>query len=203
MTEDQNINLIFAIGALVLVGSALFSRRIGLGEMVRSALAWVAIFAVFIVAFTYKDELMGVWYRVAGELTGTSQQTIVGSTLRIKQSADGHFWVNASVNGSPVLFLVDSGATTTAMNLKTARATGVEIDEDGFPSFVSTANGEVEVRRGRIQSLDLDLMATTDFPVIVAEEFGDTNVLGMNFLSAMKSWRVEGQEMVLEPPNDQ
>lgn len=203
MTEDQNLNLIFAIGALVLVGSALFSRRIGLGEMVRSALAWVAIFAVFIVAFTYKDELMGVWYRVAGELTGTSQQTIVGSTLRIKQSADGHFWVNASVNGSPVLFLVDSGATTTAMNLKTARATGVEIDEDGFPSFVSTANGEVEVRRGRIQSLDLDLMATTDFPVIVAEEFGDTNVLGMNFLSAMKSWRVEGQEMVLEPPNDQ
>lgn len=203
MTEDQNLNLIFAIGALVLVGSALFSRRIGLGEMLRSALAWVAIFAVFIVAFTYKDELMGVWYRVAGELTGTSQQTIVGSTLRIKQSADGHFWVNASVNGSPVLFLVDSGATTTAMNLKTARATGVEIDEDGFPSFVSTANGEVEVRRGRIQSLDLDLMATTDFPVIVAEEFGDTNVLGMNFLSAMKSWRVEGQEMVLEPPNDQ
>ncbi len=202
MTEDQNLNLIFAIGALVLVGSALFSRRIGLGEMVRSALAWVAIFAVFIVAFTYKDELMGVWYRVAGELTGTSQQTIVGSTLRIKQSADGHFWVNASVNGSPVLFLVDSGATTTAMNLKTARATGVEIDEDGFPSFVSTANGEVEVRRGRIQSLDLDLMATTDFPVIVAEEFGDTNVLGMNFLSAMKSWRVVGQEMVLEPPND-
>lgn len=203
MTEDQNLNLIFAIGALVLVGSALFSRRIGLGEMVRSALAWLAIFAVFIVAFTYKDELMGVWYRVAGELTGTSQQTIVGSTLRIKQSADGHFWVNASVNGSPVLFLVDSGATTTAMNLKTARAAGVEIDEDGFPSFVSTANGEVEVRRGRIQSLDLDLMATTDFPVIVAEEFGDTNILGMNFLSAMKSWRVEGQEMVLEPPNDQ
>ncbi|MEO9469185.1 TIGR02281 family clan AA aspartic protease [Parasphingorhabdus sp.] len=203
MTEDQNINLIFAIGALVLVGSALFSRRIGLGEKVRSALAWVAIFAVFIVAFTYKDELLGVWYRVAGELTGTSQQTIVGSTLRIKQSADGHFWVNASVNGNPVLFLIDSGATTTAMNLKTARATGVEVDEDGFPSYVSTANGEVEVRRGRIQSLDLDLMATTDFPVIVAEEFGDTNVLGMNFLSAMQSWRVEGQEMVLEPPTEQ
>lgn len=203
MTEDQNINLIFAIGALVLVGSVLFSRRIGLGEIVRSVLAWIAIFAVFIVAFTYKDELIGVWYRVTGELTGTSQQTIVGSTLRVKQSADGHFWVNAAVNGKPVRFLIDSGATTTAMNLRTARDTGVEIDEDGFPSYVSTANGEVEVRRGRIQSLDLDLMATTDFPVIVAEEFGDTNVLGMNFLSAMKSWRVEGEEMVLEPPTDQ
>lgn len=200
MTEDQNINLVFALGALVLVASALFSRRIGLGEMVRSALAWIAIFAVFIVAFTYRDELTGVWYRVTDELTGASNQDVVGTTLRIRQSMDGHFWVNAKVNDTPVRFLVDSGATTTAMNLNTARETGIEINEGGFPSYVSTANGTVEVRRGRIQSLDLDLMAASDFPVIVAEEFGDTNVLGMNFLSAMKSWRVEGNEMILEPP---
>lgn len=70
MTEDQNINLVFAIGALVLVASALFSRRIGLGEIVRTALSWVAIFAIFIVAFSYQSEIVGVWNKVTGELTG-------------------------------------------------------------------------------------------------------------------------------------
>ena len=67
MTEDQNINLLFAIGALVLVGSALFSRRIGFGEIVRNILAWVAIFAIFIVGFSYQQEILAVWTRVSGE----------------------------------------------------------------------------------------------------------------------------------------
>ena len=135
MTEDQNINLVFAIGALVLVAGALFSRRIGLGEIIRNILAWVAIFALFIVGFSYQREILAVWGRVTGEMTGGNEQAVVGDTLRIRQSADGHFWVDAK-----------------------------------------------------------------DLPVVVAEEFGDSNVIGMNFLSSLRSWRVEGTEMVLEPP---
>jgi aspartyl protease family protein len=40
-----------------------------------------------------------------------------------------------------------------------------------------------------------------DLPIVVAKEFGDSNVIGMNFLSKLRSWRVEGTEMVLEPPS--
>ncbi|WP_417622314.1 retropepsin-like aspartic protease family protein [Parasphingorhabdus sp.] len=200
MSEDQNINLIFAIGALVLVGSALFSRRIGLGEIVRTALAWVAIFAIFIVGFSYKNELLAVWNRVSGEITGSSQQLVVGDTLRIRQSPDGHFWVNAKVNNLPVRFLIDSGATTTAMNLTTARNAGIEISDGGFPTILTTANGSVEAQRGRIQDLQLGSMSARGLPVVVAEAFGDSNVIGMNLLSQLKSWRVEGMEMILEPP---
>lgn len=203
MTEDQNINLVFAIGALVLVGSALFSRRIGFGEIVRTALSWVAIFAIFIVAFSYKTELLGVWNKVTGELTGAHEQQIVGDTLKIRQSADGHYWADAEVNGIPVRFLIDSGATTTAMTLKTAQAAKVDINEGGFPTYLSTANGTVEAQRGTIQSLRVGPIAASDLPIVVAEAFGDSNVIGMNFLSEMKSWRVEGQEMILEPPSQQ
>lgn len=200
MTEDQNINLVFAIGALVLVGSALFSRRIGLGEMVRSALAWVAIFAVFIVGFSYQHELTGVWHKVTGELTGANEQQVVGRTLKIRQSPDGHYWADAEVNGMPVRFLIDSGATTTAMALKTAQAANVDINVGGFPTYLNTANGTVEAQRGTVQTLRVGPMTAKDLPIVVAEAFGDSNVLGMNFLSEMRSWRVEGQEMILEPP---
>lgn len=202
MTEDQNINLVFAIGALILVISALFSHRIGFGQIVRTVLAWVAIFAIFIVIFSYQKELVGVWNKVTSELTGSNEQQVVGQTLRLRQSLDGHYWADAEVNGTPVRFLIDSGATTTAMTLKTAQAANIDIDEGGFPIYLNTANGTVEAQRGTIQSLQVGPMMAMDFPVVVAEAFGDANVLGMNFLSSMKSWRVEGMEMILEPPND-
>ena len=200
MTEDQNINLIFAIGALVLVASALFSRRMGFGEIIRAALAWVAIFALFIVGFSYQREIMAVWSRVSGEVTGANDQVVVGDALRIRQSADGHFWVDAKVNDEPVRFLIDSGATTTAMTLRTAQNAGVDISESPFPVVLITANGSIEAQRGNIQSLEIGSMVARDLPVVVAKEFGDSNVIGMNFLSKLRSWRVEGSEMVLEPP---
>ncbi|MGB5724483.1 MAG: TIGR02281 family clan AA aspartic protease [Parasphingorhabdus sp.] len=201
MTEDQNINLVFAIGALVLVASALFSRRMGFAEIIRTALAWVAIFAVFIVGFSYQNEILAVWNRVSGEVSGANEQLVVGDTLRIRQSADGHFWANATVNALPVRFLIDSGATTTAMTLQTARSAGIEISGSPFPVILTTANGSVEAQRGTIQSLQIGSMVAKDLPVVVAEEFGDSNVIGMNLLSQLKSWRVEGREMILEPPN--
>ena len=200
MTEDQNINLVFAIGALVLVASVLFSRRIGFGEIVRNILAWGAIFALFIIGFSYQREILAVWSRVSGEMTGANEQMVVGDTLRIRQSADGHFWVEAKVNTLPVRFLIDSGATTTAMTLRTAEQAGIKISESPFPVVLVTANGSVEAQRGTIQSLQVGPMIAKDLPVVVAEEFGDSNVIGMNFLSKLGSWRVEGAEMVLEPP---
>lgn len=200
MTEDQNINLVFAIGALVLVASALFSRRIGFGEIVRNILAWVAIFALFIIGFSYQREILAVWSRVSGEMSGASEQMVVGDSLRIRQSADGHFWVEAKVNTLPVRFLIDSGATTTAMTLRTAEQAGIKISESPFPVVLVTANGSVEAQRGTIQALQVGPMVAKDLPVVVAEEFGDSNVIGMNFLSKLGSWRVEGAEMVLEPP---
>ncbi|GAB5489470.1 MAG: hypothetical protein Pars2KO_30400 [Parasphingorhabdus sp.] len=199
MTEDQNLNLIWAAGALVLVASALFSRRIGFGEIVRTALAWVAIFALFIVGFSYKDQILGVWNHVSSEVTGQNDQQIAGTSLRIRQSPDGHFWVNAIVNNRPVRFLIDSGATTTAMNLTTATQTDVDVSKLGFPVILSTANGEVEAQRGSIQNLQLGSMNIKDLPIVVADAFGDSNVIGMNFLSKLDSWRVEGNEMILEP----
>ncbi len=201
MTEDQALSLVFAIGALVLVGSALFSHRIGLGQAVKTALIWVAIFAVFIVGFSYQEEVLAVWNRVSGEVTGANNQQIVGETLRIRQSNDGHFWVDATVNAEPVRFLIDSGATTTAMNLRTAEAANVEISDSPFPVVLDTANGSVGAQRGRIQRLTVGSLVTDDLPIVVAEEFGDTNVIGMNFLSELGSWRVEGNEMILEPPH--
>lgn len=198
MTGDQTASLIFAITMLVFVASGLVARRLPIGQMAKMAAAWVAIFAAGILLFSYRGELLGVWQRVSTELLGGGAQT-VGDTLRVTQSPDGHFWVTGRVNGSEHRFLIDSGATTMALSVATADAAGIDVDQAGFPVLISTANGTVEARRARIERFGVGPIVAEDLAAIVSPAFGDMNVIGMNFLSSLASWRVEGRTLVLEP----
>lgn len=198
MTEDQSMNLIWGIGALVLVGSSLIARRLPLKSTMKMALGWVAIFGVIFVLFTFRHEFGLMWSRVRLAALG-QQAEVSGGPLRIAMAEDGHFWANGTINGRPARFLIDSGATTTALSRATAEATGVDIDESGFPVVLETANGTVEARRARIAKLVVGSITRSDLGATVSVELGETNLLGMNFLSTLKSWRVEGSTLVLEP----
>ncbi len=197
MNGDDTAQLIWGIGALVLVGSSLLARRMPLGQSLKMALAWVAIFGVVFVLFLFRGEAGAVWERATADLRGDSG-TVSGGTLRVPMAEDGHFWVRATINGSTTRFLIDSGATTTTISSGTARAAGVEIG-GGFPVIVQTANGTAEARRARIERLVVGPIIQGDAPVLVSEALGDTNLLGMSFLSKLRNWRVEGATLVLEP----
>jgi aspartyl protease family protein len=101
------------------------------------------------------------------------------------------------INGKPVRFMVDSGATMTAINAITARDAGIEAD--GYPIILSTANGRVAAKRANVQSLVVGPHRIENHPVVVSESFGDINLLGMNFLNSMQSWRVEANVMIIIP----
>ena len=198
MSGDQGVGLIWGVGALVLVLSSLVARRLPIGQALKMALGWVAIFALGILLYSYRAEFKSVWARVSGELLGNPAQ-VVGGTLRVPKSADGHFWVTADVDGASIRFLIDSGATTIALSEQAARAAGVDVDAGGFPVMINTANGAIEARRARIERLELGPIVARDMAAVVSPSFGEMNVLGMNFLSALRSWRVEGDMLVLEP----
>jgi aspartyl protease family protein len=198
MNADEGISLVWGIGALVLVVSSLAARQLPIGKTVKMVLAWIAIFGGMFVLFLFKDEGRVVWDRATAELSGNAGQ-IEGTTLRIPREEDGHYWVRANVNGTPVRFMVDSGATTTTLSPAAARTSKIE-PSGGFPVLVETANGTVEVQRARIKTLAVGNIVQRDAAVLIGSEgLGDTNLLGMSFLSALKSWRVEGSTLILEP----
>lgn len=68
--------------------------------------------------------------------------------------------------------------------------------------MVQTANGVVVAHGAQVKTLVLGGITAHDLPVLVAPSFGELDVIGMNFLSQLKSWRVEGRTLVLEanPP---
>lgn len=195
---DQAVSFLYLIGILVLVVSALMVRRIPLGQGLKMFAGWVLIFLAAFVAFALKDDFMALGKRVIAESGGQGQVVAVGKELRIRKSMDGHFWVNAELNGKSVRFLVDSGATVTSISTDTAARAGIE-HGGGLPAVVQTANGTVRVQRGRAERLKVGTIERSDLAVHVSEAFGPMNVLGMNFLSSLSAWGVEGQWLVLKP----
>lgn len=193
---DPALAFIYGILLLMLVGSSLAVRRIPIGTGLKMFAAWALIFAALFLAFTLKDDFKALGKRMMAELSGESKLVRVGDELRIRKSDDGHFWVDGKVNGETVAFLVDSGATTTTLSAESAGAAGVE-PSSRFRTIVSTANGRVSVGRGRIR-LNVGTIERQDFSVHINAS-DDTNLLGMNFLSSLTSWRVEGDWLVLQP----
>lgn len=195
---DQAVHFIYLLGVLVLVGSALMVRRIPIAQGLKMFAAWILIFAAAFIVFTLKDEFAALWDRLVLETRGGVVQETEGGELRVRQSPDGHFWVTAEVNGEPVRFLVDSGATTTSLSRATAERVGIE-PSGGLQAMVRTANGVVMVDRGRAETIEVGSIERRDLPVHVSEAFGDMNVLGMNFLSTLSGWGVEGRTLILRP----
>jgi len=194
---DSALQFVYLLGMLAMVVAAFSVHRLPLGQTVKMMAAWALIFLVLFLGFTLKDDFKALGKRFAAEVTGESKVIRSGREIRIRKSADGHFHVKAEVNGRSVEFLVDSGATVTSMSSAMARNAGVEVS-GAFPVLVETANGTIRASRGEAATLKVGPIERRDHDVFVSETFGDTQVLGMNFLSSLTSWGVEGEWLILK-----
>ncbi len=130
---------------------------------------------------------------------GLDSQKVVGKEVQIRMARDGHFWAQVSINGIERRMLVDSGATMTALSQGTADMASVERGAGLLPVVMQTANGAVPVETGSVDELRLGAIEARDLKVVVSPALGNMDVLGMNFLSQLASWRVEGRTLVLVP----
>ncbi len=198
MTGDRSADVMFYALLLLLPLSALLSRRLPLGSILKTTVAWVAIFAIGLVIVGQRDRLAELAGGARDALVG-EDQSVVGDTVRIGMANDGHFWASVSINRVKRRMLIDSGATMTAISANTAQSAGIEVNESAFPSIIETANGSIVADKAHVARLQLGSIEARDMPVVVSDAFGDTDVIGMNFLSRLKSWRVEGRTLVLDP----
>lgn len=194
MTNDTMLGGLYLLMAMMLVLGSLMVRREPLAKMATMALTWIAIFGAGFVLFTFRDDLGFVLQRLKSEATGAP--VAEAGTLRIPQAIDGHFYVDGLLNGKKVRFLVDSGATMTTIDRPTAAAAGAWVS-GRQDQVVRTGNGVVRVSSGRAETLDIGIIHRSDVGLHVAE-VEDLNVLGMNYLSTLKRWSVEGRWLVLE-----
>jgi len=179
LTNDWMLGSLYLLMAIMLVAGSLMSRREKFAKMATMALAWVAIFGAGFILFTFRDDL-----------------GFVGEEVRIPMAIDGHFWVNARLNGQKIKFLVDSGATMTTIGRDTAAEAGILVS-DRRNQVVRTGNGILRVATARADSLSIGPIERNDVGLHVADH-EDLNVLGMNYLSSLERWGVEGRWLILQ-----
>jgi aspartyl protease family protein len=178
--------------AIVLVLSSLVATRLPLGKAMKMALAWIGIFAVVFVLFAFRSDFTAFGQRLKAEAVGSA--IVDRGKVRIPIGEDGHFWVEAKVNGQAARFLVDSGASVTTISRQLAQAAGVT--DSGQHIVVDTANGPAPATEAYANTLEVQSINRSDFPVDINDR-DQTNVLGMNFLSSLHGWKVEGNYLVL------
>lgn len=126
-------------------------------------------------------------------------QRVAGGETRVPLSADGHYWIEASVNGTTQRFMVDTGATISALSAEAARESDVKPDPLRLPVLVRTANGTTQAHLANVEDLRFGNVVASDLDAIITGSTGGLNVLGMNFLARLKSWRVEDGVLILTP----
>ena len=186
---------LYLLMAVMLIAGSLIARREKFARLATMVLAWVAIFGAGFVLFTFRDDLGYVAQRLRAEATG-APVVVQGNELRIPMAIDGHFWVEGQLNGVPVKFLVDSGATMTTIGRETAAAAGVPVSSNRN-QIVRTGNGMLRVATGRAQNLAIGPIERGNVGLHIADN-EDLNVLGMNYLSTLQRWGVEGRWLILE-----
>ena len=193
MTNSLQLGGLYLLMAVMLMLGMLMTRREPAARLITYGLAWVAVFASGFILLAFRDNLGWVAQRLRAEADGTPISE--GREMSIPMAIDGHFWVKARLNGHDVRFLVDSGATTTTIDRGTAEAAGVEMS-NRRDQYVRTGNGVIRVASGRADEIRIGSITRHDVALEVADN-DDLNVLGMNFLSSLSRWGVEGRWLVL------
>ena len=200
----QSPLLAVAVVAIVLAlsGSLIGGAVPRLGRLLRAG-ANLALIGVVGMTVLQVARLSNPALDLALPQIGLPAQRITGSETRVPLARDGHYWIAAKVNGKPRWFLVDTGATLTAVSEDFAKSSGIEPAPERMPVQLRTASGAIVARLATIDTLSFGTIVARDMDAVIVPGDEGVTVLGMNFLSRLKGWRVEDGELVLEPHHPQ
>ncbi len=193
--------LYLLIGIVIIL--MLLARRFRVVGRLLSVTALVASLGLIVMLVGERGRFDPMFARVAKMLHLEDGQQVVGKEMRVPMADDGHFWVTVRFGRVERRMLVDSGATVTALSTETAAAAGLRPSPSPFPMIIQTANGSVRAETATVPELHIGNIVARDLPVVSSPAFGDMDVIGMNFLSRLKSWRVEGRTLILTPNHPQ
>lgn len=99
----------------------------------------------------------------------------------VPRAADGHYWIPAFINGFPVTFLIDTGATKTSVGARIAKNAGIRA---GVSAQIGTANGVGNAMQSDGNYLQVGAFTLSNVPVLVSlnQANADMALLGMDVL---------------------
>lgn len=191
------------LGALALViGAGVVFSRTSWSSSVKMAAGWLVVLLVLIGGYQYRYELQDIASRLTAGLVPGSPLSMSfsegDSAIRLDMLSNGHFGVRAIVDGVPVDFLVDTGATATVLSASDARRVGIDPEALVYGVPISTANGVTRAARATVDEIGVGTIVRRRLPVLVAapDTLGQS-LLGMNFIGTLSGFDMRRDVMIL------
>lgn len=189
-------NSIGSLIYLVLLGSVvgsyfLISQRRNIGQMARHALLWGLIFLGVIAG-------AGLWSDIRRDIIPRQAVFEEDRRIEVPRAHDGHYYLTAAINGKPVLFVVDTGATDIVLSRSDAAMVGIDPETLVYSGRAGTANGVVDTARTTVDELAIGPLVDRNVPVWVNRGEMHTSLLGMAYLQRFERIEISGGKLVLE-----
>lgn len=190
MTEEFGraaylVLLLIAVGGFLLV-----ELRARPGKTLRQAAAWGLIFLGAIA-------LAGLWGDIRNAIAPQARM-IEGGRIEVPLGNDGHFHLTAQVNGTPVRFVIDTGASSIALGPRDARRVGIDPEALAYVGQARTANGIIETAPVTLDSVGFGEIHDSRVPAMVLKSDLDQSLMGMSYLSRFARVSIEGNRLILE-----
>ena len=117
----------------------------------------------------------------------------------VAKGADGHFWADARVNGEPVRFLVDTGATAVALTPADAQRLGFKPTDLKYGYNVTTATGSSRAAAVTLASVSINGARLDDVKALVIADGLDVSLLGMSYLGRLTRFEATRDTLRFEP----
>ncbi|MEL6915629.1 MAG: TIGR02281 family clan AA aspartic protease [Pseudomonadota bacterium] len=190
MTGDNIATLLFLLVLLTVIGGGFFVRnRPSLGQTARTMGTWFLLFVGLIVAY-------GLWDDVQSEFT-TSQALVTDSEISVPRRGDGHFYLTLDVNGAPIEFVVDTGATDVVLTREDAARAGITTEDLVFFGRAMTANGPVAIAPVRLDTVALGGFTDRGVRASVNDGQMPGSLLGMSYLERFDTLQIRDGRLTL------
>lgn len=199
LSQQQTAQLVPLLIILIIFAGGAFARRHKARELIGSVVLWIGIFGVAAVTYAYRDELNGLVGRVAGEFQpGVALVDAEAGTATFRRSGNGHFDIEATINGHTTPMIFDTGASAVVLTIADAEASGIDTAGLRFSIPVSTANGTGRAARVRLDRIEVGGIARSGIVAFVAEANAlDRSLLGMTYLETLTRYSVTQNSLEL------
>jgi aspartyl protease family protein len=187
----------FAILAAASSGVA-FATVDQLRRGARHILIWCGVIAALAVGYTFRGGLAEIGERIRGELIPSYGQMSAPHTLAVARSDDGHYYVMAAVNGAPVRFLVDTGASDIVLSPADAARAGFDTERLDYGHLYMTANGAGRGASSTADTLNVGPIALSKVPISINRTAMPESLLGMTFLSRLEAYEFRDGRLFLK-----
>ncbi len=196
--EESQIRLVslIIVGSYLLLGLA--SKNWKGPEVMRGVIGWSSVAIVLLFGYSFRDDLQSIWFKIQGELIPTHAKTINEKTVEITKTNNNHFEVIASINNKNIHFLIDTGATNVTLTKKDAQRIGINTKDLKYNIQTNTANGKNWSASIILDYIKIGDIEVKDIRAHVSKSGLDISLLGMSFLSRLKSYSVQRQKMILK-----